>query len=173
MSLAAGARNRPLVYLATAWAAGSYAGCAGWLAPEQALVLAFALLATLGLAGAPRLRAAGLLAALALAAGVRASASDPGGCWSVRELHEGAELASTGRAEPQVELAAGAVEEGARVALAARPLLRLAARGPVPDPSGGSAGRLVRELAPGMKAKANAKVITVRMRASFERATVV
>ena len=42
-----------------------------------------------GLTGVPRLRAAGALAALALAAAARAAASDPGGCWSVRELHEG------------------------------------------------------------------------------------
>jgi competence protein ComEC len=136
------------VYLASAWVAGSYAGCCGWIAPELALALAFALLAAAGLAAVPRLRAVGVLAALALAAAARAAASDPGGCWSVRELHEGTELASTGRAAPQVELAVGLVEEGARVALAPRPLLRLPARGPVADRSGGSASGLVRELLP-------------------------
>ena len=148
MSLAAAAPQRPLVSLAAAWAAGSYAGCASWLAPELALLISFALLAAACLSGVPRLRAAGVLAALALAAAARAAASDPGGCWSVRELHAGSELASTGRERPDVELAAGAVEEGARVALAPRPQLRLPARGPVSTPSAGSASRLVRELLP-------------------------
>ncbi len=155
MPFAARAPDRPLVRLAAAWAAGSFAGCAGWLAPEIALGLAFALLAAAGVAGAGRARRTGILAALALCAAARAGAlasargtSDPGGSWSVHELHDGAERVSTGRAQLQAELVSGAVEEGARVALAQRPLVRLPARGPVQDQSGGSTNGLVRELLP-------------------------
>jgi competence protein ComEC len=151
--------DRPLVRLAAAWAAGSFAGCAEWIVPHWALGLGLALLLAAGLARGARARQAGLLLALALLACARAGAlgpgtaeAEPGGQWSVRELDEGAERARTGRARLLAQLPAGAVEEGARVALAPRPLLRRAARGPVEDPraslAGGSAEADVRELLP-------------------------
>jgi len=151
--------ERPVVRLAAAWVAGSFAGSSGWLAPECAVALGFALLVAAGLANAARARGAIVLAALAFSAAARAGAqapglaeADPGGSWSVRELHEGAERARTGRARLLAELASGAVEEGARVALAPRALVRLPARGPVPDPRAGPGGDpadgAVRELLP-------------------------
>jgi len=147
------------VRLAAAWVTGSFVGSTGWLAPEYAVALGFALLVAAALGCVARARGLLVLAALAFSAAARAgaqapalAAADPGGSWSVRELHEGAERARTGRARMLAELASGAVEEGARVALAPRALVRLPARGPVPDPRAGpgadSADGAVRELLP-------------------------
>ncbi|MBK7643562.1 MAG: ComEC/Rec2 family competence protein [Planctomycetes bacterium] len=164
MHTAAHPPRRTLLRVCAAWAGGSYLGCAAGLEAGLELGLAFGLLVGAGLACAlaPRahkLAGALVLGALAASAASRASAlgpgaadADPGAAWSVRELQPGAERASTGRARVQAEIAPGVVEEGARVALAPRSLMRLPARGPVADPdegpsAAGGRGR-VRELLP-------------------------
>jgi len=157
MQPAARPPDRPLVRLAAAFAAGSLAGCAGLATPESWLVLGFTLLVLAGFAPRGRARSASLMLALGLAAAARAAALEPArptgfesGRWSVAELGQGEERAQLGRARAQAQIAPGVVEEGARVALAARPLLRLPARGPLPDPRTGlgEAQAPLRELLP-------------------------
>lgn len=162
--------QRTLLGPALALAAGSLLGSSALVAPGAALGLGFVLLCGGAFLRAGGARRGALLAAVALCATARAAtlsgAAPPGttlpgaappaavqtGRWQVRELDAGHEQAAAGTAQPTCRLAAGAVEDGARVELAAGAARKEPATGPCADPRQARpvapSQALVRELLP-------------------------